>query len=145
MRTGDILILAFVLTISGCEGCRRESAPPAPAPPAQAPAAPAAGAPEAAAPAPAEEDDCIVIVDANPDYGPPPLAVEFTAEAECTRGQPTYKWEFGDGGTSTDTNPSHTYANAGDFTAVVTVTAGTATATDEIDITVEEGAEPEEP
>jgi hypothetical protein len=138
--------------MSGCESCRRESAPPAEAPPKPAaPAAPApggapqAGQPEAAAPAPAEEDDCIVIADANPDYGPPPLAVVFSGEAECTSGQPTYKWEFGDGATSNEANPTHTYANAGDFTAVVTVTAGSATATDEIDITVEEDAAPEEP
>jgi PKD repeat protein len=92
----------------------------------------------------ADEDDCIVIADANPDYGPPPLEVEFTAEAECTSGEPKYKWDFGDGSTATEINPKHTYAKAGDFTAIVTVTAGGASATDEIDITVEEDAELEE-
>jgi hypothetical protein len=151
-----------LLFLGGCGGCGHEQAAPAPKPagqqapaagqpaaqgaqPAQ-PEAPAGEAPPAAAPGQVtEEDDCIVIADANPDYGPPPLSVAFSAEAECTRGQPTYKWDFGDGSSSTDANPSHTYPKVGDFTATVTVTAGAATATDEIDITVEEDAEPEEP
>src|SRR5439155_1252082 len=60
-------------------------------PPIQAGGAPpAAQPPEAAAPEPADndEDDCIVVADANPDYGPPPLAVAFSAEAECSGGEP---------------------------------------------------------
>jgi PKD repeat protein len=91
-----------------------------------------------------DEGDCIVIADANPDYGPPPLAVAFSAEAECASGQPTYSWNFGEGtATSNDANPSHTYTLSGEFTATVTVTGpGGSTATDEVDITVEE-VEPE--
>jgi hypothetical protein len=105
--------------------------------PAQAPAPPAAGAPE---PPQADDDDCIVVADANPDYGPPPLAVAFSAEAECTGGEPKYDWDFGDGSPhSSEVNPSHTYPKAGEYTAVVTVTGrGDASANDEIDITVEE-------
>ena len=34
----------------------------------------------------------------------------------------TYKWEFGDGATSTDQNPTHVYAAAGTYTAKLTVT-----------------------
>jgi PKD repeat protein len=34
----------------------------------------------------------------------------------------SYYWEFGDGATSTNANPSHTYASAGNFTATLTVT-----------------------
>ena len=104
--------------------------------------APAAGTePEAS-----DEGDCIVVADANPDYGPPPLAVSFTAEAECSGGQPTYKWDFGDGSpASNETNPTHTYTKPGEYTAAVTVTSGTATASDEIDITLEEGEPPAEP
>ena len=158
------------LLLAGCGGCERQQATPetgsapgaakpaanapqalapgqAPAGAAQPGAPAAAGAPAAdtagGQPAAQDEDDCIVIADANPDYGPPPLAVAFSAEAECTRGDPTYKWDFGDGSASTEANPSHTYAKAGDFTATVTVTAGSANATDEIDVTVEEGEEPE--
>jgi hypothetical protein len=101
-------------------------------------APPVAGvAPEAPA---GDEGDCIVVADANPDYGPPPLAVAFSGEAECNAGQPKYDWDFGDGSPHSDEpNPSHTYIKPGDYTATVTVTgSGGATANDEIDITVEE-------
>ncbi|MEM7220381.1 MAG: PKD domain-containing protein [Pseudomonadota bacterium] len=33
-----------------------------------------------------------------------------------------YVWDFGDGNTSTDRNPTHTYANVGQYTATLTVT-----------------------
>jgi len=103
-----------------------------------APAAPAQGAPQAAGGAPQERDDCVVVADANPDFGPPPLAVAFTAEAECGQGA-TYKWDFGDGSPpSAEANPTHTYTKDGDYTASVTVSgADGATASDEIDIFVE--------
>ena len=104
-----------------------------------APAAPAQGAPPAAGGVPAERDDCVVVADANPDFGPPPLAVAFTAEAECGQGA-TYKWDFGDGSSpSTEANPTHTYTKDGDYTASVTVSGSDgATASDEIDIFVQE-------
>lgn len=98
-----------------------------------------AGAPPAGADE--NEGDCIVVADADPDYGPPPLAVTFSAEAECNAGQPTYKWNFGDGSApSSEVNPTHTYARPGDYTASVTITGpGGSTASDEVDITVQEG------
>jgi PKD repeat protein len=34
----------------------------------------------------------------------------------------SYAWDFGDGGTSTDSAPSHAYAHDGDYTATLTVT-----------------------
>ena len=34
----------------------------------------------------------------------------------------TYAWTFGDGGTSTEANPTHTYTAAGNYTAQLTVT-----------------------
>lgn len=37
----------------------------------------------------------------------------------------TYAWDFGDGATSTDQNPSHTYADDGDYTVSLTVSDGT--------------------
>lgn len=91
---------------------------------------------------PAGEGDCIVIGDASPDYGAPPLNVEFSAEAECSAGQPKFRWDFGDGSAPGDqANATHTYKNAGDFTATVTVTGPDGSvSTDEIDITVEEDA-----
>ena len=46
---------------------------------------------------------------ANISAGPSPLTVSFTSE---TVGNPTsFLWEFGDGTTSTDPNPVHTYSN----------------------------------
>jgi PKD repeat protein len=87
----------------------------------------------------APNDDCAVVADVNPDFGPPPLAVAFTAEAECGQGV-TYKWDFGDGSApSTEANPTHTYTKDGDYTASVTVSGPNgATASDDIDIFVEE-------
>lgn len=46
----------------------------------------------------------------------------------------TYSWDFGDGGSSTDQNPTHTYTAGGDYTVSLTVTdddggANTATTT----------------
>ena len=154
MKASRAALLAAILMLSGCGGCNGDKAVPtgaaAPRPAAQAPAAenqaPAPTQPQAADSGQGnDEDDCIVIADANPDYGPPPLNVAFSAEAECTHGEPTYKWDFGDGTSSTEANPSHSYAKVGDFTASVTVTAGAANASDEIDITVEQDAEPESP
>ena len=103
------------------------------------PMAPPQGAPEAAGGAPSDRDDCVVVADVNPDFGPPPLAVAFTAEADCGQGA-TYKWDFGDGSApSTEANPTHTYTKDGDYTASVTVTGSNgSTASDEIDIFVEE-------
>ncbi len=136
-------MLAGVLLLSGCGGCGETTAPPAAtAVPAAAAAAPIVA--KTAAPpqgTPQDEEDCIVIADANPDYGPPPLSVAFTAEAECTSGAVKYKWDFGDGTSSTEANPTHSYTKVGDYEATVTVNAGKAEATDEIDITVEEGDE----
>jgi len=145
-------LLIGLIFLSGCGGCERTEPLPVadPVPPAAqgeapkaAPAAPQAAAPvapeEAAAPG-ADDGDCIVIVDANPDFGPPPLAVALSAEAECSSGNPTYKWDFGDGSEpSTEMNPNHTYTKLGDYVATVVVTSPRgSTASDEIDITVEE-------
>jgi PKD repeat protein len=97
---------------------------------------------QAVEPAPAEEPeeaDCSVIADAEPDYGEPPLNVHFSVDYECTEGSATVSWDFGDNsGSSSDDNPTHTYRETGEYTAVVTVTtADGASATDEIDVTVE--------
>ncbi|GBD26996.1 Protease 1 [bacterium HR30] len=133
--------LALSLLAWGCtKGCERKSdnaAPPAIAPQAEQKAP--AGAGEAMT-----EEDCVVLIDADPDYGPPPLSVSFTSEVECTGGEAQYKWDFGDGSTSTEPNPVHTYTKVGEYTATLTVTAGEVSASDEIDITVEE-EEPAEP
>jgi hypothetical protein len=61
--------------------------------------------------------------------GTAPLTVQFTDQST---GPPTqWIWYFGDGETSTEQNPSHTYTKAGSFTVslVVTNAAGTDTET----------------
>ncbi|MET7394810.1 carbohydrate-binding protein [Dactylosporangium sp. NPDC005572] len=65
----------------------------------------------------------IAVAGANPVSGPAPLAVQFTsAGSSDPEGQAlSYSWAFGDGGTSTAANPSHTYTNAGTYTATLTV------------------------
>jgi hypothetical protein len=63
--------------------------------------------------------------DLNADFsasatkGPAPLAVGFT---DLTAGSvTTWSWTFGDGGTSSARNPSHTYTTAGAYTVSLTV------------------------
>jgi cytochrome c len=73
---------------------------------------------------------------ANPTSGPAPLTVNFSSEGtEDLDGDAiTLQWSFGDGTTSTDANPTHTYDNPGTYTAQLRVTdttgkVGTATVT----------------
>jgi PKD repeat protein len=68
----------------------------------------------------------------------PGTEVSFTANASDPDNDPlTYAWDFGDGGTSTQQNPTHTYANPGIYTAKVTVSDGRGgTATDEVSVNV---------
>jgi PKD repeat protein len=55
---------------------------------------------------------------ATPNSGMPPLTVQFSAAAEDVDGViVAYFWEFGDGVTSFEQNPSHVYAAPGSFVA----------------------------
>ena len=64
-----------------------------------------------------------VSITASATSGPAPLLVSFTSNASDPGGQiVAYKWDFGDGQTSTDPSPSHTYRTAGSFSAALTVT-----------------------
>ncbi|HYD49403.1 MAG TPA: PKD domain-containing protein [Terriglobales bacterium] len=171
-RTASLLLLAFAFAAGGCGGCQDERAPQTAPAPQQVAASPTAAAaatkpvvPTKALPPPlpttiqgteaeeeqdaaaAADDDCFVMMDAFPDYGPPPLKVKFTSEVECNSGQPTFKWDFGDGSQpSTEANPSHTYAKEGEFVASVTVTGPSGgTDTDEMDVVVEKDAEEPKP
>lgn len=52
-----------------------------------------------------------------PTNAPPGTEVSFQSEATATgcSGAPAFAWAFGDGSTSTEQNPKHTYATAGDY------------------------------
>ncbi len=63
---------------------------------------------------------------ADPLTGEWPLKVQFT-DASTGTGPFTYKWDFGDGQTSTEQNPSHTYATVGTYAVTLKVTSDWAT------------------
>ncbi|WP_084761397.1 alpha-amylase family glycosyl hydrolase [Succinimonas amylolytica] len=52
----------------------------------------------------------------------------------------SYKWDFGDGKTSTDKAPSHTYEKSGTYTIKLTVKSGSASATQSKKVTVSSGS-----
>ena len=62
----------------------------------------------------------------EPDLGTVPLTVNFSSAGSLDpEGQPlTLLWTFGDGNTSTEANPSHTYSQAGPYTARLEVSDG---------------------
>lgn len=65
---------------------------------------------------------------AAPTTGEAPLTVTFT---DASQNEPTsWRWDFGDGETSTVQNPSHEYAVAGEYT--VTLTAANEEGSDDI-------------
>lgn len=56
----------------------------------------------------------------SPTSGEAPLEVQFTS-VHTGPGTPYYFWKFGDGSTSTDPNPTHTYMAPGKYTVTLTV------------------------
>ncbi|SMC61920.1 Glucose/arabinose dehydrogenase, beta-propeller fold [Kibdelosporangium aridum] len=73
---------------------------------------------------PAGQRPPVAAASANRTSGAAPLAVNFSSagSSDPDGGPLTYRWTFGDGGTSTAANPSHTYTANGTYTAQVTVT-----------------------
>lgn len=71
---------------------------------------------------------------ASPTSGTAPLTVQFTDTS--TGGPTSWRWDFGDGGTSTVQNPAHTYQVAGTYTATLTAsnTDGSSTASRQISV-----------
>ena len=59
---------------------------------------------------------------ADPTSGCAPLTVVFTSSASSETLPDSYSWDLGDGLTSTQQNPLHTYDTAGTYTATLTVT-----------------------
>ncbi len=54
----------------------------------------------------------------NPNDCKPPTTIRFNNKSTGT-GQLTYLWRFGDGSTSTQTNPSHNYVSSGEYTVTL--------------------------
>jgi PKD repeat protein len=59
---------------------------------------------------------------ASATSGVVPLTVSFTCTASGGVSPYTYSWVFGDGGTSSEQNPTHIYYTPGIYVAIVTVT-----------------------
>lgn len=68
----------------------------------------------------------VVAADATPKTGALPLNVAFssagTTDPDGNTSALTYRWDFGDGQTSIEANPTHTYTVKGKYTATLTVT-----------------------
>lgn len=72
--------------------------------------------------------------EANPAIGSAPLVVRFINQS--TGNIASYTWNFGDGGSSLDANPVHTYMTPGIFTALLIVTGPGGTDTLQVPIVV---------
>jgi len=66
----------------------------------------------------------VAIASASPGSGDIPLGVSFSSagSTDPDGSISAYAWDFGDGGTSSLANPSHTYTVPGNFVATLTVT-----------------------
>ncbi|MEL7271435.1 MAG: PKD domain-containing protein [Bacteroidota bacterium] len=64
------------------------------------------------------------VISTNVTQGDAPLAIEFTGDASMDDDGTisNYAWDFGDGNTATEANPTYTYEQTGTFTASLTVT-----------------------
>jgi PKD repeat protein len=80
----------------------------------------------------------VAVASASPTTGEAPLEVNFSGSASDPDGTiVSYEWNFGDGNTSDQQSPTHTYSTAGDYTATLTVTDNDgATGSDSLTITV---------
>ena len=132
--------LVSVLSLLVAAGCTSSDAPapsadtPAEAPPAEAPPPAEGGAP------PLVVTELFVDVEAVPDEGSPPLAVQFTAMVEDNTGAVECEWDFGDGSPKKKgTSPTHVYSTVEDYEIIVRCTDEAGVEGEgEIDVFVEE-------
>src|SRR5690606_7342737 len=68
--------------------------------------------------------------------GSSPLTVKFTNQSSGNI--TSYKWDFGDGGTSTEQSPSHEFTAVGTYNVILTVTGPGGTSSVTRKITVED-------
>ncbi len=66
----------------------------------------------------------IAVANADVLSGSAPLDVNFVSDGSTDPDGSisAYSWDFGDGSSSNEANPTHTYTNIGNFTATLTVT-----------------------
>ena len=77
---------------------------------------------------------------ADPSSGDAPLEVDLSVTASDPDGDElSYEWDFGDGETSTEEDPTHTYNDPGTYEAEVTVSDGEAEVSDSATVTVDDG------
>jgi PKD repeat protein len=76
----------------------------------------------------------VVVFSASPISGKSPLKVQFSDKS--TNNPVSWKWSFGDGISSTQKNPLHTYNKAGKYTVKLTVKNAAGSSTKTMSITV---------
>jgi len=135
--------LAAAAMLAALPGCHESRVMTTGTPPA-APGAVTTPAPVTPAP-PTRPPELLLVCKADPPSGTVPLTVKFQAEPSGGTGTYDYAWEFGDGETSHQVHPTHTYAIAGQFQASVTVTSGDQARSCEHTITTEGSAPPATP
>ncbi len=81
-------------------------------------------------------------ISADVTTGTAPLTVNFdgTGSEDADGDTLTYSWDFGDGATSTLSEPGHTFTSAGSYVVTLTVSDGEATDSDTIAISVTDGS-----
>lgn len=92
---------------------------------------------------PAANQAPVAVAGANVTSGSAPLTVNLSSQGSYDPDGTiaSYSWNFGDGTSSNQANPSHVYNNAGNYTATLTVTDnGGATASSSVNITVQQAA-----
>lgn len=95
------------------------------------------GCSEKSNPIPSPKESVEAKFSANPTSGTSPLDVTFTDQSV---GKVTsWSWNFGDGNTSSDQNPSHNYDSPGDYTVTLTVSGKDASNTLKIDNLIKVG------
>ena len=86
--------------------------------------------------APPPSSGLVVACQASPRSGEAPLRVSFATFPSGGTGTYEFEWSFGDGGESSNPNPSHTFVSPGVFNSTVRVRSGAQTATCSRPITV---------
>jgi PKD repeat protein len=79
---------------------------------------------------------------ATPNLGSAPLTVQFAANASDPEGDAlSFVWDFGDGSTSTEEDPSHTFVDGGSYSVLLSVSDGINSIETSLPVMVEPGGE----